>query len=193
MTLREEFVLLSFLLSIADESDHDKIVYIYEQFHDVMIRYAKRKLYMARAFDYANRAEDVVQNAFVRMIKYIHAIDFSVSERELRNYILSVVSNEVIRELKDEEHHANIDDFINVASEESFVNDLLIHERYTEVVAAIEQLGEKYRLALVYRFCKGYSIKEIAELLGIPEKTVYTRVERGQKMLKAMLNKEDEV
>lgn len=57
----------------------------------------------------------------------------------------------------------------------------------------MEQLGEKYRLALVYRFCKGYSIKEIAELLGIPEKTVYTRVERGQKMLKAMLNKENEV
>ena len=109
--------MLLFLLSLADESDHDKIVYIYEQFHDVMIRYAKRKLYMARAFDYANRAEDVVQNAFVRMIKYIHAIDFSVSERELRNYILSVVSNEVIRELKDEEHHANIDDFVNVANE----------------------------------------------------------------------------
>ena len=185
--------MLAFLLSLADESDHDKIVYLYENFHDVMIRYARHKLYIARAFDYVNRAEDVVQNAFVRMTKYIHSIDFTVSERELRNYILSVVSNEVIRELKDEEHHANINNYVNAASEESFVKDFLIHERYTEVVAAIEQLGEKYRLALLYRFCKGYSIKEMAELFDISEKAVYTRVERGQKMLKAMLDKEDEV
>lgn len=185
--------MLEFLLSIADESDHEKIIYLYNQFHHDMMRYARRQLFMAKAPNASSRAEDVVQNAFVKITLYIKAIDFTVSERQLRSYVLSIVSNEVINELKDHEYYDDIDDHVNKASDESFVKDFMIHERYTEVVAAIEQLKEKYRLAILYRFCKGYSIKEMAELFGIPEKTVYTRVERAQKMLKEMLGGKSDV
>ena len=63
--------MLALLLSLADESDHDKIVYLYEKFHDMMVRAAKRKLAMARIPNYADVAEDAVQNAFVKLTMYI--------------------------------------------------------------------------------------------------------------------------
>jgi len=182
--------LLPFLLSIADESDHDKIIYIYQHFHNDMIRHARRQLYLARTSNYLSKAEDVVQNAFVKITLYIKAVNFGVSEKELRNYVLSIVSNEVINELNDQEYFDAINEHTNMASDESFVNDLMIQERYQEVVAAIERMNEKYRLVLVYRFYKGYSVKEIAELFGVPEKTVYTRIKRAQRLLKEMLGEE---
>ena len=182
--------MLQFLLSIVDESDHDKIVYIYERFHNDMIRHARRQLFKANAADYLLKSEDVVQNAFVKISLYIKAINFSVSDKELKGYILSIVSHEVINELKDQEYFDDIDECLNVASDDDFVNDLMIQERYDEVVAAVERMDEKYRLALVYRFYKEFSIKEMAELFGVPEKTVYTRIKRAQRLLKEMLGEE---
>lgn len=182
--------MLSFLLSLADESDHDKIVYIYEHFHNDMMRVAKRRLYMARAINRASRAEDIVQNAFVKLTTYVDAIDFSVSERELRSYVLSTVVREAINELKDERNHDDIDEYLNIASDDDFVEQLVIRERYDEVVAAVEQMDEKYRLALEYYFYKGFSVKQMSELFEVPEKTIYTRISRAQKMLKARFGKE---
>lgn len=183
--------MLSFLLSLADESDHDKILYLYTHFHDAMIRAAKRKLYMARIPNAADVAEDVVQNAFVKLTMYVKAINFNVSERELRSYVLSTVAREVINELEDRREHDDIDEYLNIASDEDFVKDLMIHERYEAVVAAIERLDEKYRLALEYHFYKKFSVKEMAELFGVPEKTIYTRISRAQKKLKEMLGEEN--
>lgn len=179
--------MLVYLLSLADESDHDKIVYLYQHFHDMMVRSAKRKLYLARIPNYVDVAEDVVQNTFVKLIMYIKAINFDVSERELRAYVLSAVSREVINELERNKQHDDFDAYRDISSDENFVKDLMIHERYEAVVAAIEQLDEKYRLALVYHFYKGFSVKEMAELFEVPEKTIYTRISRAQKKLKEML------
>lgn len=183
--------MLALLLSLADESDHDKIVYLYEKFHDMMVRAAKRKLAMARIPNYADVAEDAVQNAFVKLTMYIKSINFNVSERELRAYVLSAAVREAITEMDRHKQHDDIDAYLNISSDENFVRDLMIHERYEAVVAAVEQLDEKYRLALVYHFYKGYSVKQMAELFEVPEKTIYTRISRAQKKLKEMLGEEN--
>lgn len=183
--------MLAFLLSLADESDHDKIVYLYTHFHDVMIRAAKRKLFMARIPNAADLAEDVVQNTFVKLIKYIHAINFDVSERELRSYVVSAAVREAINEMERNKQHDDIDEYLNISSDEDFVKDVMTHEKYEAVVAAIEQLDEKYRLALEYHFYKGFSVKEMAKLFEVPEKTIYTRISRAQKKLKEMLGEEN--
>lgn len=183
--------MLSFLLSLADESDHDKIVYLYEHFHSDMIRVAKRRLYMAKVPNCADLAEDVVQNTFVKLTMYVKAIKFDVSERELRSYVLSAVAREAINELERQKTHDDIDEYLHIASDEDFVKDLMVRERYEAVVAAVEQLGEKYRLALEYHFYKKFSVKQMAELFGVPEKTIYTRISRAQKMLKDMLGEEN--
>jgi RNA polymerase sigma-70 factor (ECF subfamily) len=155
-----------------------------------MVRLAKRRLHLAHASNCALDAEDVVQNAFVKITKYIKSVNIDVSEKELKSYVLSIVANAVNDFLKKQTDVENLDDYLNTQGEDNFVEDLMIHEQYERVVAMIEQMDEKYRLVLLYRFSKGYQIKQIAELLDVPEKTVYTRISRAQKILREMVKKE---
>lgn len=53
-----------FLLSIADESDYDKIVYLVKKFHNVSIAFAKNRLSEHGFSDYETKAEDVVSNVY---------------------------------------------------------------------------------------------------------------------------------
>ena len=63
-----------------------------------------------------------------------------------------------------------------------------VRERYEDVIEAIGKLDERYSIPLSLRVTENMEIKEIAKLLGIAEKSVYTRLERARKMLIDILN-----
>ncbi len=63
----------------------------------------------------------------------------------------------------------------------------LANERGSEVRAALSQLGEEYRVAMVLRFYQGFSLQEIAETLQIPLGTVKSRLSVGARRLRAVL------
>ena len=52
-----------------------------------------------------------------------------------------------------------------------------------ELKEALSMLPEKYRLALTLYYGEGYSIREIADALRIPESTVQTQLKRGRDKL----------
>ena len=54
----------------------------------------------------------------------------------------------------------------------------------SRLAAAIADLPDKYRAAVTLRFQEGLSPKEIAEHLGLPERTVRTHLLRGLQALK---------
>lgn len=54
----------------------------------------------------------------------------------------------------------------------------------SRLAAAVEGLPSKYRVAVTMRFQEGLSPKEIAEHLGLPERTIRTHLLRGLKALK---------
>ena len=58
--------------------------------------------------------------------------------------------------------------------------------------AAVLALPEKYSTVVHLHYYEGYSIKEIAKLLGIPAATVGTRLARGRERLRQMLKEEIE-
>ena len=55
---------------------------------------------------------------------------------------------------------------------------------------AVRALPEKYSAVIHLHYYEGYSIKEIAKLLGLPAPTVGTRLARGRERLRQLL-KED--
>jgi RNA polymerase sigma-70 factor (ECF subfamily) len=57
----------------------------------------------------------------------------------------------------------------------------------SRVAAALGQLGEEYRVALLLRFYQGLSLQEIAEALGIPLGTVKSRLSVGTRRLRTLL------
>lgn len=63
----------------------------------------------------------------------------------------------------------------------------LASEQGTAIAAAIGQLGEEYRAALLLRFYHGLSIPEIALALDIPLGTVKSRLSIGTRRLRTLL------
>ena len=57
----------------------------------------------------------------------------------------------------------------------------------TDLEAALSTLDEKYRLPLVLHYAEGYSIRDIALMLSIPEGRVRQRMHSGRKMLERRL------
>ena len=56
-----------------------------------------------------------------------------------------------------------------------------------ELLFALLSLDEKYRVPLHLYYYEGYSIKEIAEILGKKPATVGSQLDRGRNLLKSML------
>ena len=82
----------------------------------------------------------------------------------------------------------DINEFADRIEDGDFFGEMRVQERYDDVIEAIQQLDERYSIPLSLRAEKNMEIKEIAELLGIAEKSVYTRLERARKILIEILN-----
>lgn len=179
--------MLAFLLSIADESNQFKLEHIYNLYHDDMIRFARYRLKKAGCINYEIDSEDVVQNSFVKIIKYIDAIDFNTSPKELKSYIFSIVANEANTIVSDYVFWENLDDYSDIISDD-FLEEIEIELRYDEIVDDIKKMDERYSIPLYFYCCQDMSVKDISKLMGIPEKSVYTRLARGKKFLLEISN-----
>ena len=189
---KRRMTVLNFLLMIADESNREKIEYIYYKYHDDMIRFARYKLKDFDIDSYELDSEDVVQNAFLKIVKYIDAIDISKPENQLKSYIFSIVANETKNFIEDDTHYDDIDIYAETMIDDYFFDKLQINIRYGHVVEKIKQLDERYSITLLLYYGEEMDVKKISELMEIAEKTVYTRLERGKRLLLEILSKEEE-
>ena len=175
--------MLLFLLSISDESNNGKITYLYKTFHNYLLNYATQKFEDKESDDPCHDAEDAVQNTFVKVIRNINKIDFSSDKQRLKNYLTTIVNNEISNIFRKKSNFSELNEEICTNSAYTFIDDLKIKERYKEVVEAIKSLDDKYRDTLYLVYFEEKTVKEIAELMGISAKTVYTRLERGRILL----------
>ena len=182
--------MLAFLLTIADESNKEKVLYIYNRYHDSMMRFAKTELYALGSLNIDVNAEDAVQSAFLKIVRYIDRIDLSLGEKAVKSYIFSIVYHEIHNLLQEEAHLHDMEEMIEVdfnVNDADFIERLDIKQRYERVVRAISSLDEKYSFTLFWVYCQDMSIRNIADMLGISENTVYTRLARGKRYLLKIL------
>ena len=182
--------MLSFLLTIADKSDHEKVEYIYHRYHQEMLRIAAYQLRGMGSHNCKLDAEDVVQNAFVKIVRHIGKIDFSRGDSAVHSYIMTILAHEAIIFMSDVVYCDSLESHENTPSDDDFLEQLHIREEYQKVVSAITRMDERYSITLSLRYVENMSVKEIAAVLGIEEKSVYTRIERGKKKLLETLQEE---
>ena len=175
--------MLAFLLSLADEKDHVKIEYLYDHFHDDMLRLAKSRLHRMGLPNYELDAEDVFQNAFWKIMKYIHKVNFDAGEKALKAYVLKIIVNEANDFASDHRTFEDIQDYSDKLEDGDFFGELRTSSRCADVVEAIKRIDERYSIPFSLRYGDEMTVPEIAALLGLPEKTVYTRLERAKKLL----------
>ena len=85
--------------------------------------------------------------------------------------------------MHDNEENFEFDEEFCFEKEYNFIEELEIKEQYNQVVKAIESLDEKYSTTLYLVYCKEKTVNEIADMMGISTKTVYTRLSRGKQLL----------
>ena len=162
-------------------------------YHDDMIRFARHKLRIAGVQSYEVDAQDAVQSSFLKLCKYYKSIFESVPDKQLKVYVFSIVRNEVNSIINVNNRFEKAYECIETLTDEEFLERLKIKEQYDDVMDAIKKLDDKYSFTLLFYYVEEMSVKNIAENMEIPEKTVYTRLERGRALLLEILNKEKSI
>ena len=145
-----------------------------KQYMDMVFRIAYG--YLKNSSD----AEDVTQEVLLRL--YRTETDFA-SEEHRKRWLIRVTVNcckSLFRAPWRQQE--NLDDYAETLGFE--------REDYTALFTAVMGLERKYRVPLLLYYFEGYSVKEIGELLLLPENTVSTRLRRARAKLKDMLTEE---
>ena len=127
------------------------------------------------------RAEDVVQDAFVRMlarVRHIRATD------TMRAYLTRTVVNLAKNEYRREGRlRAFLDSGRGAGPVSASLPDL---EGRDEVHGLLLRLPWRQRVALVLRYCEDRSEAEVADTLGISSKAVRSLVGRGLQTIRTV-------
>lgn len=139
---------------------------------------------LARLFvDDRNAAEDLVQEAFIRLARSAHRIkDPAKAPAYLRSIVLNLARDHNRRglvslrhQLPQEEERASTEDVVE------------LREDQQEVVDALRSLPHRQRDALVLRYYDELGIDEIAAVMGISRNSVKTHLQRGLAALESRL------
>lgn len=149
-----------------------------ERLEQAVVRYGHSVLrlaftYLKNRFD----AEDVAQDVFLTY--HLKAPEF-VSEQKERAWLMTVTVNRcksVLRDLR--------------RREVPLPEDLSYLPRYEgDLMQAMLDLDEKYRVALHLHYYEGYSLGEIGRMLHCSVSTVGSRLVRGREKLKKRLGED---
>lgn len=122
-------------------------------------------------------ADDVTQNVMLRLCRT--STEF-VGEEHLKSWLIRVTVNESKRLLTAPWRSRTVD--LHEASA------LAAQTRDgRELLEAVMALPRKYRLPLYLYYYEGYSVGEVAQLLGRNPSTVQTHLARGREKLKMIL------
>ena len=147
---------------------------IVERYRRALMRYVSRLLP-------PERAEDVVQQAFVKAYEAMHR---DTAELNLRPWLYRIAHNGALNALRDRAlRHAELDERIDGVErpDQAF-------ERTTglrELVVAVQALPERQRSAILLRELEGRSYEEIAGALGVTDGAVRQLLNRARNSLRA--------
>lgn len=142
--------------------------------------------YWQRLYDFActktrdtDTAEEIVQELFVTIWERRH----SLQVKNLQSYLFTSVRNRIIDHFKDKAFAAL--DSVDPLSEPDY--PLFLDELEQAMQQAVGQLPEKTRKIFVLSRFEGNTVRQIASLLGMPERTVEYHITQALRTLKTLL------
>lgn len=178
-----------FFLLVISEDGRAIICGIYDKHY-------KRMLYTATQMLGINRGEEAVHDVFMKLIEKFGENTESLGDKPgqyfvvlVRNHSIDLLRKERITlELFDDEDE-NSDIFKdNIIDPEE---TLIENEAADRLVSLIRRLKPAARQILEYKYIAEYSNKEIADIMGISQTAVSTRIDKAKKRLREILESEE--
>ena len=138
-------------------------------------------------------AQDVLQDAYIRLWRYAHTFNGKLSAPE--TWLHQVVRNRALDLIAQQSHTLNSISIDQFADQDDDTSDLLFEahsvstddKETTRVMqACVQRLDGKYRQVLTLAYTHGMRHAEISEHLNVPLGTVKTWVRRGLMELKTV-------
>ena len=170
-----------------------------DRFPDLVKRY-EQKLYnfSLRMCRDPVDAEDIVQDAFINVFRYLK--DFRY-ETKFKNWLYRIAASTCIKRRRKSkfapDRELSLDEFYHQEESESPkqvpnwalmpLDKLLNNELLDQINQAIFSLPEKYRLIIVLRDIEGFSTAETAQILNVSPANVKVRLHRARLFLRDKL------
>lgn len=151
---------------------------------DLFEREGRSLVRLARLFvDDRNAAEDLVQEAFIRLARSASRIkDDAKAAAYLRSIVLNLARDHNRRGLVSLRHRLPLDD--ERAQE---VDELVLRDDQRQIIEALRDLPHRQRDCLVLRYYQELGIDGIADTLGISRNSVKTHLQRGLAAMESRL------
>lgn len=130
-------------------------------------------------------AEEVAQEVFIKF--YYKVSDFR-QDSSVKTYLTRIAINLSLNELKkrkrDRSRFISEGDYVRIVEVESTEKDFELKELLRK---ALQMIEPELRTVVILRLMEGYSTKETAKIMRIPQGTVLSRLYRAQEKLKKIL------
>lgn len=169
-----------------------------EKAFSVIVELYEKDVYNIAMYILGNRedAQDVTQETF---LSFWRSLKFYREECSVKGYLLRIVRNrsyDILRKKKNENiaplafsedgEYQEID-MPDISTDANPAEAYIRKERIELVRKAISMLGDEQRDIIIMRDINGLSYSEIAELIGLSEGTIKSRISRGRASLKKIL------
>ena len=172
------------LIERALRADQQAYAELYERYAAGLYRLCYSLLFQQQD------AEDVVQEAFVYAFKNLRRFDPSRASFKTWLYTIAVSrSRNVHRRKRPPSMDIAQMSQLNLPAPQSETPEAILAQRAARdaIISALGNLSARLREALVLRYGHGLSYREMAEVLGCPQKTAESRVRLAHKRLYSVL------
>ncbi len=170
-------------------NDHDIIVKVLQgdvNAYGLLVKRYQVPVYnlLLRMLNSQDEAEELLQLVFIKAYEALPRFRF---EFRFFSWLYRIAINQALAHLKQQKRFTSIVGMEQLAENKDDTES----EKEILVSLAIKQLSEKYRLPVILKYYQQLSYKDIAYLLGIPEKKIRSRLYDARIQLKKILKQTD--
>ena len=172
------------LVELVAEKDAGALEVLYDRYGRAAYSLARRIL------TEETLAQDVVQEVFLSLWR--NAGRFDAGRGTVATYLLSMTHHRAVDVVRREENlrrWRTSDEGLELEADPKVrvEDEVEASERRAEVRAALKELPDAQREALLLAYFGGYTQREVAALVGVPLGTVKTRMAAGMRKMKEAL------